>query len=48
VHFAWAAPNRVMAARRIFVGSRESVRRQTVALALERLADLVWDDERRA
>ena len=47
VHFAWAAPNRVMAARRIFVGSRESVRRQTVALALERLADLVWDDERR-
>ncbi len=35
------------AARRIFAGSRESVRRQTVALALERLVDLVWDDERR-
>ena len=48
VHFAWAAPDRVMAARRIFAGSRESVRRQTVALALERLVDLVWDDERRA
>jgi len=48
VHFAWAAPNRVMAARRIFVGSREAVRRHTVALALERLVDLVWDDERRA
>ena len=41
-------PDRVMAARRIFVGSRESVRRQTVALALERLVDLVWDDERQA
>ncbi len=42
VHFAWAAPDRVMAARRIFAGSRESVRRHTVALALERLVDLVW------
>ncbi len=48
VHFAWAAPDRVMAARRIFVGSRETVRRHTVALALERLVDLVSDDERRA
>ena len=48
VHFAWAAPNRVMAARRIFPGSRESVRRQTVALALERLVELVSDDERQA
>ena len=48
VHFAWAAPDRVVAARRIFVGSRESVRRQTVALALERLVDLVSDDERQA
>ena len=48
VHFAWAAPDRVMAARRIFVGGREAVRRHTVALALERLVDLVWDDERRA
>ena len=48
VHFAWAAPDRVMAARRIFTGGRESVRRKTVALALERLVDLVWDDERQA
>ena len=47
VHFAWAAPGGVTAARRIFAGSREAVRRQTVALALERLVDLVWDDERR-
>jgi nicotinamide-nucleotide amidase len=46
VHFAWAGPGGVTAARRIYAGSRESVRRQTVALALERLADLVWDDER--
>jgi PncC family amidohydrolase len=45
VHFAWSAPNRVLAARRIFAGSRESVRRQSVALALERLVDLVWDNE---
>lgn len=48
VHFAWVAPQRVTAARRIFAGSRESVRRQTVALALERLVDLVRDDERPA
>ncbi len=47
VHFAWAAAGGMTAARRIFAGSRESVRRQTVALALERLVDLVWDDERR-
>ena len=48
VHFAWAAPDRVVAARRIFTGSRESVRRQTVALALERLVDIVSDDQRQA
>jgi nicotinamide-nucleotide amidase len=47
VHFAWAAAGGMTAARRIFAGSRESVRRQTVGLALERLVDLVWDDERR-
>jgi nicotinamide-nucleotide amidase len=46
VHFAWAGPGGVTSARRIYAGSRESVRRQTVALALERLVDLVWDDER--
>jgi nicotinamide-nucleotide amidase len=46
VHFAWASPDTVTAARRIFAGSREAVRRQTVALALERLIELVWDDER--
>ena len=37
VHFAWATASGVTAARRIFAGGRESVRRQTVALALERL-----------
>jgi len=47
VHFAWAAPGGVTAARRIFAGSRETVRRLTVALALERLVDLVIGDERR-
>jgi nicotinamide-nucleotide amidase len=46
VHFAWAVAGRVTGARRVFAGGRESVRRQTVALALERLVDLVWDDER--
>lgn len=48
VYFAWAAPGGVTAARRIYAGSREAVRRQTVALALERLVDLVANDERRA
>jgi nicotinamide-nucleotide amidase len=48
VHFAWAVPNGATAARRIFVGNRESVRRQTVALAFERLVELVWDEERHA
>jgi nicotinamide-nucleotide amidase len=47
VHFAWAAASGTTAARRIFVGSRESVRRQTVALALERLVDLIFADEQR-
>jgi nicotinamide-nucleotide amidase len=48
VHFAWASPTGIVAARRIFAGGRESVRRQTVALALERLIELVWGDERGA
>jgi nicotinamide-nucleotide amidase len=49
VHFAWAAPGGgLTAARRIFAGSREVVRRQSVALALERLIELVWIDERDA
>ena len=48
VHFAWATPGGVTAVRRIFAGSRESVRRQTVALALERLLELVAEDERSA
>ena len=46
VWFAWATPAGVVAARRHFHGGREAVRRQTVALALERLVDLVWQDER--
>jgi nicotinamide-nucleotide amidase len=48
VHFAWAAPGGVTAARRLFAGDRESVRRQTVALALERLIEFVAEDERSA
>jgi nicotinamide-nucleotide amidase len=48
VHFAWAEPGGVTAARRIFAGSRESVRRQTVALALERLVEIVAANERSA
>jgi nicotinamide-nucleotide amidase len=48
VHFAWAGPGGVTAARRIFAGTREAVRRGTVALALERLVEIVTDDERRA
>jgi nicotinamide-nucleotide amidase len=47
VHFAWATSGGATAARRIFAGGREAVRRQTVALALERLIELVFDDERR-
>ena len=45
VHFAWAAPGGVTAARRIYAGGREAVRRQTVGLALERLAELVTPQE---
>jgi nicotinamide-nucleotide amidase len=41
VHFAWAEAGGVTAARRIFAGNRETVRRLTVALALERLNELV-------
>lgn len=41
VHFAWAAPDSTTAARRIFAGSRDVVRRQAVALALERLVELL-------
>ena len=47
VHFAWATAAGVTAARRIFAGSREVVRRQTVALALERLIEAVGTDEQR-
>jgi nicotinamide-nucleotide amidase len=48
VHFAWATPAGVTGARRIFAGTRETVRRQTVALALERLVDAIWDNEQRS
>ena len=44
VHFAWAEPRGVTAARRIFAGSRESVRRLTVALALGRLVEIVAEE----
>lgn len=46
VCFAWAAPSGTAAARRVFTGGREAVRRQSVAFALERLVDMVWRDER--
>jgi len=46
VCFAWATPSGTGAARRVFAGGRESIRRQSVAFALERLIDLVWRDER--
>lgn len=48
VHFAWAAPNGVTAARHVYAGGRETVRRRTVALALERLVELASNDEPRA
>ena len=48
VHFAWAALGGVTAARRIFAGNRETVRRLSVALALERLVELVSADDGRA
>ena len=48
VYFAWAMSDGLTAARHIFAGSREAVRRQAVAFALERLIDLVRNDERRA
>ena len=50
VWFAWATPtgsgSGTGAARRVFAGGRDSVRRQSVAFAIERLVDLVWRDER--
>jgi len=46
VWFAWATPTEVTTLLRHFSGDREAVRRQTVAVALERLIDLVWLDER--
>ena len=46
VCFAWATPAGTTAVRRSFSGGREAVRRQSVALTLERLVDLVWRDER--
>jgi nicotinamide-nucleotide amidase len=45
VWFGWATPSGILAARRHFAGGRESVRRYSVAFALERLVDLVWRDE---
>jgi nicotinamide-nucleotide amidase len=46
VWFAWAAERDTWAERCVFPGDREAVRRQTVALALQRLIDRVWVDER--
>jgi nicotinamide-nucleotide amidase len=46
VWLAWATPITTTAERRVFAGDREAVRRQSVALALERLHELVWVDER--
>jgi len=47
VWFAWATPLGTHAERRQLGGDRETVRRHTVAYALERLIALVWTDERR-
>jgi nicotinamide-nucleotide amidase len=41
VWFAWAVRPGTTTERRVFAGDRESVRRQSVALALERLLELV-------
>lgn len=46
VWFAWASPAGVATQQCHFAGGREAVRRQTVALAIERLIELVWRDER--
>jgi nicotinamide-nucleotide amidase len=46
VWFAWATPTDAGAARRAFAGGRDSIRRQSVAFAIERLVDLVWRDDR--
>jgi nicotinamide-nucleotide amidase len=46
VWFAWATEAGAAALQRHFAGGREAVRRQTVALAIERLIELVWRDER--
>ena len=46
VWFAWATPAGVTTLCHHFAGGREAVRRQTVAVALERLIELVWRDER--
>ena len=48
VWFAWAAPSGVSVERQVLAGDREAVRRQTVAVALERLIGLVELDGRRA
>jgi nicotinamide-nucleotide amidase len=45
VCFAFATPTVTGAARRVFLGGREAVRRQSVGFALERLVDLVWRDD---
>lgn len=46
VWLAWAAPRDTTAEHRIFAGDREAVRRQSVALAIQRLVDLLSVDER--
>ena len=43
VWLAWATPTVTTAVRRVFTGGREAVRRQSVALALERLVDLIYE-----
>jgi nicotinamide-nucleotide amidase len=46
VWLAWATPRDTTAERRVFAGDREAVRRQSVALAIDGLLELVWVDER--
>lgn len=45
VWIAWASPRHVRSEKFLFAGDRDSVRRQTVAAALERLCDMVSASE---
>jgi nicotinamide-nucleotide amidase len=46
VWLAWATPRDTTAEHRVFAGDREAVRRQSVAVAIKGLLELVFADER--